>query len=112
MRPCARACARADGKQAVQEGNVSSSAASNELPSMLLDAVDGFFMIVNGEGVVEGVTPNVDKYIGVKQVRQLPYQHRVAICKLMCVQHAFECVCRRTCRTIRYRVARGSARVF
>jgi hypothetical protein len=50
---------------------VSSSAATNELPSTLLDAVDGFFMIVNGEAVVEGVTTNVDKYIGVKQVRQL-----------------------------------------
>ena len=32
---------------------------------MVLDTLDGFFMVINADAVVECVTPNVTKYLGV-----------------------------------------------
>ena len=68
--------AMASASSVVQDVNVSSSQTHVDaiaMAPMMLDAIDGFFMIINGEALVECVTPNVEKYIGVKQVGALDH---------------------------------------
>ena len=55
---------------AVQEGAVTSSGmVASDVGPMVLEALDGFFFVLNQEGVIEFVSHKVQKYLHFTQVR-------------------------------------------
>ncbi len=51
---------------AVQEGDDEES--NSKLGAMMLDMIDGFFFVLNGEGVLKFVSKNVHNYLNFEEV--------------------------------------------